>query len=179
MDTKRLIPTTVLFQKAKEGSPVKDMVDDFDMALISFPLVLSGGTKDFYANNWKDDDGEEAFFPERAPLAPFDLSITLGVKGTVSGYLDKWRLFNDYLTGADGNGTDFAFYSPWYDLGFHHCYFKGYKAKDGNREIEGSIFHTFEATFRITEPETFIVAVLDPDGNYSLQERKEAGNGSV
>lgn len=170
-ETKELTPTTILFQKAKDGSPIKDMVDDFGVALISFPVTLSGGMKDYYANAWKDGDGEEAFFPERSFLNAYDLSLTLGVKGTVKDYIGKWLAFSNYLTGRDGSGTEFSFYSPWLDIGHPHCYFKGYKAKDGDREAGGGVFHTFEATFRITDPGTFMAAVLNLDGDYELVAR--------
>lgn len=168
-EVKELTPTTILFQKAGTGSTVKDLVDDFDMALISFPVVLSGGIKDYYANDWKDENGEEVFFPEKAYLKAYDLSVTLGIKGNVSNYLERWNTFFDYITGKDGTGTEFGFYSPWLDLGHPHCYFKDYKAKDGNRETGGGIFHTFDATIRITDPDSFLTAVLDDNGNYNLQ----------
>lgn len=167
-----LIPTTVLFKKEKTDSILMDLVEDFDMALIEYSIILSGGSKDLYVNDWKDQDGEEVFIPERLYLKAYDISMTFGIKGTVNDYLPKWIKFDNYLTGKDGSGAEFTIFSPWYNIGRQHCYAKDYKAKESNREIGGNLFHTFERPVRITDPATFIDATIDKSGNYQLQIRE-------
>lgn len=153
---------SILFQKAKEGSPVKDLFADFSMGCVAFPFKLSGEVKELPTDDYPDEDGEDTFIPSNLVLKAYDLDVDFSYKGNnaerdVSGFID-------YLLGYDGNGASLKVYNPYTNIGRHKIYITSYNEPEYNRSDEGEVAN-FSVAFRVTDPRTRIVPVYDEDNN--------------
>lgn len=147
----------IYFQKDKAGSPVKNSLTDFDIVCVEFPFQLYPETKALISDDWADEHGEDAFFPEKLTLKAYDLEAKLCYVGN-SAY-DDIVSFLDYLRGEDGNGTSLKIYNSYTKMGRQKLYLKS---------VDDDIFHSdgsedivlFSVTFRVTDPKTKITPVI-------------------
>lgn len=140
---------SIVFQKEKEGSPLIDLFDDFDMVCISFPFQLGFETKEVVTDDWTEEDGEDSYEPEVLKLKAYDLEAEIGYQG--DDFKNKLQSFLDYLIGLDGNGVKLKVYNPHSKIGRKGLRFIKYAPNISNEDI-----HTFKVTFRVTDPKTNI-----------------------
>ena len=140
---------TILFQKEKADSILKDLVKDFDMVCLSFPLQLNLEAKEIVSDNWAEEDGEDWFEPPVLPLKAYDIDVEIGYSG------DNWRTkiesFLNYLTGQDGSGVKIKMYDVHTGIGRKGVRFVSYKPNLSG--YDGKLM-TFTVRFRVTDPRT-------------------------
>jgi hypothetical protein len=56
---------SIYFQKSKPGSPVIDTKSQWGVVCKDFPFAVYGETKELPKRDWKDEDGEDTFIPDR------------------------------------------------------------------------------------------------------------------
>lgn len=149
---------SIIFQKEKEGSPIKDLINDFGMVCLSFPFQLGFETKEVTSDDWVDEDGEDSFEPDILPLKAYDLEASMGYEGT--DFNTKIDTFINYLIGADGNGAKLKVYNTHSNIGRKGLRFVKYEP-----EISSSELNTFKVTFRVTDPRTSINPTYDINNN--------------
>jgi len=140
---------TILFQKEKADSILKDLVKDFDMVCLSFPLQLNLEAKEIVSDDWAEEDGEDWFEPPVLPLKAYDIDVEIGYSG------DNWRTkiesFLNYLTGQDGSGVKIKMYDVHTGIGRKGVRFVSYKPNLSG--YDGKLM-TFTLRFRVTDPRT-------------------------
>ena len=80
---------TLLFQKSKTGSSVKDSLADFGMVCTDVPFMPCGETKELPKRDWIDEDGEDTYIPDSIPLSAFDWEIEMGFKDLMQGTIEE------------------------------------------------------------------------------------------
>lgn len=148
---------SIVFQKEKAGSPVKDLISDFGMVCLSFPFQLGFESKDVTSDDWVDEDGEDSFEPDILPLKAYDLESVIGYEGADD---TKLKSFLDYLIGLDGNGARLKAYNSHSKIGRKGLRFLKYEP-----EISSSDIKTFKITFRVTDPKTIVSPTYDASNN--------------
>lgn len=136
---------SIIFQKEKEGSPVKDLVADFSMVCTSFPFQLGFEAKEIYSDDWADEDGEDMADISTIKLKAYDLEAEIGYTG--SDFNSKLDALVGYLLGSDGNGIKLKVYNPHTNIGRKGIRFVKYEPEMSNPDMR-----TFKITFRVTEP---------------------------
>ena len=135
---------------------VYDTKNDFGYATGEIPFPADVEVKELTKRNCPCEDGDRVFFPDRLALASYDLEIEFKYQGKESSlYIDFCRL-RDLLTGADGEGTELAIYSPWYRIGRQRVHLKNIKP-DSSLRMNDESFQKIKITFCITDPVTDIL----------------------
>lgn len=147
---------TLLFQKSKIDSSVKDSLVDFGMVCTDIPFMPYGETKELPKRDWADEDGEDTYIPDRIPLLAFDWEIGMGYKGDLSTAQGALKTFTDYLTGKDGSGAELKVYSQFTGIGRKGIYFKGISDFDFFKTNIDEVV-TFKLKLRVTDPTTDVV----------------------
>lgn len=147
---------TLLLQKSKMDSPVKDSLTDFGMVCTDVPFMPCGETKDLPKRDWSDEDGEDTYIPDRIPLSAFDWGIGMGYKGGLATAQGALKKFTEYLTGKDGSGAELKVYSQFTGIGRQGIYFKGISDFDFFKTDIDEVV-TFNVKFRVTDPSTNVV----------------------
>ncbi len=142
-----VVDYTILFQKEKTGSSLKDLVNDFDMVCLSFPLQLNLEAKDVVSDDWPEEDGEDWFEPDVLPLKAYDINVEIGYSGDNWG--TKIESFLNYLTGQDGSGVKIKMYDVHTGIGRKGVRFKSYEPNLSG--YDGKLM-TFTLRFRVTDP---------------------------
>lgn len=147
---------TLLFQKSKTGSSVKDSLADFGMVCTDVPFMPCGETKELPKRDWIDEDGEDTYIPDSIPLSAFDWEIEMGFKGELASAQGALKKFTEYLTGKDGSGAELKVYSKYTGIGRQGIYFMGMSdfvfSKTNIDEVV-----TFKVNFRVTDPSSNVV----------------------
>ena len=147
---------TLLFQKSKLDSPVKDSLTDFGMVCTDVPFIPFGEIKELPKRDWSDEDGEDTYIPDRIPLSAFDWEIGIGYKGDLATAQGALKRFTDYLTGKDGSGAELKVYSQFTGIGRQGVYFNGMSDFDFSKTNIDEVV-TFKLKLRITDPSTDVV----------------------
>ena len=147
---------SLLLQKGLHdtSSPTQavDLVDQFGFVCtdISFPNVTE--TKDITTTDWKDQDGEDVYIPERHCVKAFDLEVKVactcivGKSTSMLETLQRW-----FCEGLPQSGDGLTLWLPLYVRGFKRCYFKGssdveYTFMDESEVLECTL------KFRVCDP---------------------------
>ena len=146
---------TLLMQKMKQGSPVKDSLRDFGIVCTSIPFIPCEETKELPTRDWPGENGEDTYIPEKLPVSAYDMEVELCYKGGLGTCYTKIRSFLDYLKGNDGSGAALKIYSPFTGIGRQNVYFKSMgDIEFGKSNIDEVL--TFSLVFRVTDPVTDI-----------------------
>lgn len=143
---------SILFQKEKTGSVLKDLVRDFNMVCLSFPLQLNLEAKDVVTDDWPEEDGEDWFEPSVLPLKAYDINVEIGYSGDY--WSTKIESFLNYLTGQDGSGVKMKMYDVHTGIGRKGVRFVSYEPNLSG--YDGKLM-TFTIRFRVTDPRTKVV----------------------
>lgn len=147
---------TLLMQKMKDGSPVKDSLADFGVVCTEVPFMPSGETKELASNDWYDEDGEDTYIPDRLPMAAYDWEVGFCYKGNLSTCYSSLKALTDYLNGRDGSGAGLKVYSSYTGMGRQGVYLKSMSDFEFTKSNLDEVL-TFTATFRVTDPVTDVV----------------------
>ncbi|MBR8739005.1 hypothetical protein IX296_002019 [Bacteroides pyogenes] len=152
-------PYSILMQKMKGGSPIKDLVGDFDIVCVEIPFEPFGETKDLTTRDWADEDGEDVYVPQMLRIKAYDWKIKAACKGeTSTKVIDKITALTGYLSGAsDGNGAEMKIYSSHLDIGRKNVYMKSVGDFEHFKDAAGNEVVEFSITFRVADPRTQII----------------------
>lgn len=109
-------PYSILMQKVKESSSLKDSLTDFGMVCMGISLP-DMEIKDLPSRNWSDENGEDTYIPPTLPLKPYNITIRIAYKGKPNTAWDKMDFLLDYLTGKDGSGVETKLFVPHDGIG--------------------------------------------------------------
>jgi len=152
---------TIMFQKEKIGASVKDLVANFDMVCLSFPLQLNLEAKDVVSDDWPEEDGEDWFEPTVLPLKAYDVDVDIGYSGDNWG--SKIQAFLDYLTGHDTDGgVMMKMYDVHTGIGRRGVRFVSYEPNLSG--YDGKLM-TFTVRFRVTDPMTKVTVEYNTGGD--------------
>ena len=162
---------TILIKKAN-GNTIYNSYDNFSMACLNFPFKVFGDTKELPANDWKDENGLDTYFPKKLYIKPYDIKVEFGYVGqelssgtpNVTQAMNAVFAFYKFLTGNDtsaGSGTELTIYSPFTGIGRRGIYAIGMDnenarfmlKQDGNNLYNENVL-TFSITFKVCEPVT-------------------------
>lgn len=152
---------------SKTDGALKDSVEDFGVALLEAPMTVGGDAKSVYSNDWRDEDGEDAYIPARIRLKGFDQTFQFGVKSDSGEVGAKIQSFIEYLCGADGTGAELRYYSPLLNYGRSGCYYSGYTRKGGHADASGDMYQSFEVKLHVCKPLVKVTVGIDGE---SLEE---------
>ncbi|MGJ7024910.1 hypothetical protein [Petrimonas sulfuriphila] len=154
---------SIIFQKEKSGSPVKDLITDFSMVCTSFPPQSSLEAKDIVTDDWVDENGEDSFEPAILPLKAYDLEIQIGYSGTIGTAETKVSDFIKYLLGHDGNGVKLKIYNSHTNIGRKGVRFVSYNPEQSQSITDD--LRVFTVTFRVTDPISTVSPTYDVNNN--------------
>lgn len=146
---------SLLMQKSKSGSEVKDLLKDFGMVCTDVPFLMCPEIKDLPSNNWSDEHGEDVYIPEVLMVEAYDWEIGVCYKGDKGMAESSVRKLLEYLTGLDGSGAEMKLYNSHVGIG-RKGYFKGSSGYSLSRSAGGDIAE-FKIKFRVTDPITEII----------------------
>lgn len=140
-------------QKAKEGSVVKETIDDFSIFLKDAPFKPFPEAKELYSNDWHDEDGLDEYIPDVLKMASYTIPLEFAYKGPKDSAYGVIKTFIDYLTGRDGSGAEMSFYSTYLGFGRRCVRFVSIDdsaelVRDG---VDGDIL-IFKVTFKVNDP---------------------------
>lgn len=163
---------TLLFQKG--NGAIKNSFTEWGIVCCKVPFKVGGKVKSLAKTDWKDEHGEDVYFPAKSMFEAYDAEFEMAYKGqelasnpfNLSQAVTNIENFKKWLTGNDttnGSGTELKIYSPYANVGR-----KGYLAEINNEEpclqVKGSgdnVYNetvvTFKVKFRVTDPMTQIV----------------------
>lgn len=147
---------SMLMQKMKDGSAVKDSLTDFGIVCTDAPFMPFGEVKELASNDWPDEDGEDTYIPAQIPLASYDMEIGLAYKGGLGSCYTKIKAFRDYLTGRDNNGGAMKVYLPYPGIGRQNVYFKSMTDWEFDKSDVDEVL-TATLTLRVTDPVTDVI----------------------
>lgn len=143
---------TLIFQKAGT-SITKDLYADFSIKTTSVPLFIPMEPKELASRDWKDEDGEDVFFPEVLSYKSYDSSVSVIYSGNQGSFN---LVFNNLFKYLSSGGTEMSIYSPYSQTGCKGAYFKGFSDFDLTSNEDGDVAE-FKINFRVTRPnEKFI-----------------------
>ena len=128
----------------------KDLYADFGVKTTSVPLFVPLETKELPSRDWKDEDGEDVYFPDVAKLKAYDIEISVVYKGSQGSFMAKQESLFKYMT---TNGSDLNIYSPYSYTGCKGAYFKGFSDFDFTSDVRLGDVAEFKMKFRVTKPE--------------------------
>lgn len=149
---------TLLFQKMKVDSPVKDSFEDFGIVCTDVPFMPKGEAKELANNDWPDESGEDAYIPDTIPTQAFDWEIGMAYKGALTTCHTKIKSFLDYLTGRDGSGGAMKVYSSYTGIGRQYVHYKSVSDFEFVKSNMDEVL-TFTLTLRVTDPDTEVVLI--------------------
>lgn len=144
---------TLIFQKAN-GSETKDLYADFGVKTTGVPLFVPLETKELPSRDWKDEDGEDVYFPDVAKLKAYDIEISVVYKGSQGSFRAKQESLFKYMT---TNGSELNIYSPYSYTGCKGAYFKGFSDFDFTSDVSLGDVAEFKMRFRVTKPEELFI----------------------
>lgn len=149
---------TLLIQKTKEGSGVKDSLSDFGFAISEIPWP-SEETQDISVRVWPGEHGEDAYIPPSGlKLKAYDLEVEFIYKGEIDTAKSAYTTFRNYLTGIDGSGGELKVYDRYWKRGRKGVYVKKIDSFEAFRSnLDESV--SFKVTFRVNDPVSEIVLV--------------------
>ena len=146
----------IYFQKHKEGSTVKESLEDFGIWCKDFPFRLAGDAKELASEDWPEEDGADEYVPEELRMKAYDAEVEFGYKGAMDTANAKIRSFLDYLTGRDGTGAELKVYDSYTRIGRQHVRLSRVSDDAFVRNTgEGDVV-VFNVTFRVNDPVTDI-----------------------
>lgn len=146
----------IYFQKSKPGSPVIDTKSQWGVVCKDFPFAVYGETKELPKRDWKDEDGEDTFIPDRLYMQAYDLDVEFAYKGEMDTANEKVIGFLDYLSGKDDSGAELKVYDTYTKIGRQSVYYKSVEPDLFVRKTDEGDVLTFSVTFRVTDPQTQI-----------------------
>lgn len=150
---------TMLIQKSREGSVIKDSLKDFNMAISDIPFQTGGEIKEPAIVNTYGEHGERVFFPDNLWFSAYDMEVGFICKGSINTTKSKYKSFIDYLMGKDGFGTELMIYIPKFGMGRKSVRLKSIgETKMVTSNIDECL--TFKCTFRVSDPVTDVVAIV-------------------
>lgn len=151
----RFMEYTLLMQKMRQSSPVKDSLKDFGVVCTSVPFLPYEEMKELPSRGWAGEDGEDTYIPEKLPVSAYDMEVEMCYKGGITTCYTKMKSFLDYLRGNDGSGAALKLYSPFTGIGRQDVYFKSIGEIEFAKSSTDEVL-TFSLVFRVTDPVTDI-----------------------
>lgn len=145
-----------MIQKDGASAPVKNTLVAFGFATaeIGWPTLE---TKEPFSREWPGEDGEDVYIPAAGlPLKAFDVEIEFLYRGGIDTAMQKFLLFRDYLTGADGSGAWLKIYDPYWAIGYVVFIRKMTDLSPFRTNADEGM--SFKVTFRVTDPRARVVA---------------------
>lgn len=161
----------LLFKKG-DGSVVNSFTQ-WGIVCCKVPFKAGGKVKEFAEHDWKDENGADTYFPNKAVFEAYDAEFEMAYYGKelatnpfdLSLAFEQITAFKKWLTGNDtaaGSGTELKVYSPFSTIG-RTCYLleisdesPHVQAKQENGNLYNENVVTFKVTFRVTDPMTNI-----------------------
>lgn len=162
------------FQKGS-GSII-DSDAQWGIVCCKVPFKVGGKTKDLPKRNWYDEQGDDAYIPNKLMFEGMDVEFELAYHGTelasnpfdLSLAFTNINNFKKWLTGIDnetsypnGTGAELKIYSPYSSIGRQGCYLLEISDEDPHVQTlqkNGSLYNenvvTFKVKFRVTDPVT-------------------------
>lgn len=153
---------SILMQKMNDGALVKDLFDDFDVVCTDIPMQCFGAAKQLSVRSWNDENGEDAYFPEKIVQEAFDWKIGMACKG--DNVYKKVNVLISWLCGGFDSCTRLKLYSSHVGFGRKDCHFSGVGDFAHSRCVGGCDVLSFSVTFRVCDPVTDVVPVYDVSG---------------
>lgn len=152
----------------KEGGQIVDTLGVFgihtgeDIA----PFEPSEVKVDGNSFDFPDESGLDVYNAKEVNYKAYDIEIPLVITGdTPTICRDKGAALSAYLTGHDGGrygeGTLFAIYHPWLEMGAAMCRFKSTKDNKFSRDECGNVFMTRTLVLECCKPEVGIMISKD------------------
>ena len=163
---------TLLFQKG--NGTVVNSFTQWGIACCKVPFKAGGKTKDPAKRDWKDEQGEDVFLPNKLMFEAYDAEFEMAYVGkelasnpfNLSLAMTQIKAFKKWLTGNDttnGSGAELKIYSPYASIGRQKCYLSEISNEEPRLQLvqEGqNIYHenvvTFKVKFRVCDPMTDI-----------------------
>lgn len=156
----------IYMQKEKSGSPVKNIIDDFDMQCADIPFRLIPEVKPLTERNWAGEDGKDVYVPKKLSVSAYTMKIKLCCKGEKYSANDKIQKLLEYLTGSDGSGVYMKLYCDYTKIGRQDVRFT--KMPDEavlvRDDMNGDIL-VFTVEVSVDDPVTSIAPATDATGN--------------
>ena len=151
---------SLLFQKGLHTptTPLQavDLVDTFNFVCSEIDFPNATETKDVTTTDFKDEDGEDVYIPQRMRVKAFDLDVKVACVGNIGQTEGMLRSLSKWLCeGLPRNGDGLTIWSALYNRGYRRCYFKGASDLEYSYMNESEILEC-TLKFRICDP-TYLV----------------------
>lgn len=119
---------------------------------------MFGEAKELVSTDWKDEDGDDEFIPEKIKMKGYEVEAEFAYKGGEGSANDKIKTFLNYLTGRDGSGATMKVYDAYTKIGRQHVRFArvGDDADMVRDETSGDII-LFTVVFKVNDPVTDVI----------------------
>lgn len=150
-----VVEYTLLMQKTKDGSVVKDSLADFGFAVRRIPWPAEEA-EDVATRTWPGEHGEDAYIPpDGLKLKAYDINVEFCYKGAVNTAYNAYKAMRNYLAGIDGSGGELKIYDPYWRKGRKGVRVKKIDDADARRSNLDEVL-PIKVTFRVADPITEI-----------------------
>lgn len=146
---------TILLQKSKDDSPMKDVLVDFGIAVEKVPFQSGGEIKELETTTPRTEHGERVHFPNKLWFSAYDMEVNFICVGERDGIVAKYNRFTDYLMGGDNQGTELKIFVPHIGIGRRKVLTKSISDFALIHSDSDSCL-TFKVTFRVYDPVTHV-----------------------
>lgn len=140
-----------LIKKLKEGSIVRDSAE-WGILVKSFPFKLRPEVKEPAKRDWKDQNGDDEFIPDKLVFKAYTMEVDFLFIGNSGAGNKNMGDFIDYLTA----GGEFSVYDTYTKIGRTHVRYISMKEEAFKRRDQGRDFVSFSVSFKVNDPVTQI-----------------------
>lgn len=141
-----------LIKKLKEGSIVRDSME-WGILVKSFPFKLRPEVKEPSKRDWKDQNGDDEFIPDKLVFKAYTMDVDFLFIGDFGAGNKKIGSFVDYLI----TGGEFSIYDTYTNVGRTHARYVSMKEEAFKRREHGRDFISFSVLFKVNDPVTQIM----------------------
>lgn len=145
-----------MLMRKKGASRTYSTAKDFAFVTGEVPYLAKTEAKELATRDCPGEDGERVYFPDRLPLAAYDLEVEFKMYGPAMSVFKYYNMFRQYLTGEDGTGTEIEIYSPYCNVGRRGVHMKSMGDPTFRKDADGEEFMSLEVIFHVTDPTTHI-----------------------
>lgn len=139
--------------------------DSYEWGIVckEFPFDLYPDMKEFSSRNWREEDGEQEFYPAVPRLKAYEIEVEFAYKGPRDSANAKIRGFMDYISGRDGSGVAMKIYDTYTLIGRQQVRFVSLSNDSLYRYGDNEDVVVFKVKFKINDPVTQVSVDINGD----------------
>ena len=126
--------------------------DEWNVYVTSLPFRPFPDMKDLPSNDWKDEDGDDEYLPDRPAMQSYEMEVSFAYIGTAADAPAKISSFLQYLA----FGGYFSIYSQYTGIGRKKVRYVSYDDDALSMDDSGREVVTFKVTLKVNDPVTNI-----------------------